>query len=89
MGNGLDLTNFEALNNHLCDVNGIEYCAKDYFENYENGMKNQIKKKLFPDNYKYPTGVQLELTYKCNHRCIHCYNQSGGFHEEKELTIEE
>lgn len=27
MGNGLDLTNFEALNNHLCDVNGIEYCA--------------------------------------------------------------
>lgn len=44
MGNGLELTNFEALNNHLCDVNGIEYSAKDYFKNYENGMKNQINK---------------------------------------------
>lgn len=89
MDNMIDLRNFEALNNHLCDVNGVEYCAKDYFENYENGMKRQIKKKLFPDNYKYPTGVQLELTYKCNHRCIHCHNQSGGAHEEKELNIEQ
>lgn len=52
-------------------------------------MKRQIKKTLFPDNYKYPTGVQLELIYKCNHRCIHCYNKSGGAHEEKELNIEQ
>lgn len=42
--------------------------AKDYFENYDKGMKRQIEKELFSENYHYPTGVQLELTYKCNHR---------------------
>ena len=83
------LNNFEALNNHLFDVRGVEYSAKDYFENYDKGMKRQIKKELFPENYHYPTGVQLELTYKCNHRCIHCYNQSGGKCNNDELTIEQ
>lgn len=37
------LNNFEALNNHLfdvrVDVRGVEYSAKDYFENYDKGMK--------------------------------------------------
>lgn len=56
------LNNFEALNNHLFDVRGVEYSAKDYFENYDKGMKRQIKRELFPENYHYPTGVQLELT---------------------------
>ena len=30
-----------------------------------------------PQKYSNPTGVQLEITYKCNLNCKHCYNESG------------
>lgn len=29
------------------------------------------------ENYDYPTGLQIELTGKCNLKCHHCYNSSG------------
>ncbi len=35
------------------------------------------KNKVFPSVFKSPLGIQMELTYKCNLRCIHCYNNSG------------
>lgn len=38
-----------------------------------------------------PLGAQLELTYKCNHRCIHCYNNSADnkWDYEGMLTVKE
>ncbi|SFF57440.1 radical SAM protein [Clostridium cadaveris] len=89
MNRYMDDTDFNALNNHLVDVNGNEYSAKDYLVKFDEGMNKQIDRKMFPRSYEFPTGVQFELTYKCNHRCIHCYNQSGGNHEEKEMTLEQ
>ncbi len=32
---------------------------------------------LVPILYSQPTGVQLEITYRCNLKCSHCYNESG------------
>lgn len=32
---------------------------------------------LIPTVYSQPIGVQLEITYRCNLKCSHCYNESG------------
>lgn len=43
-------------------------------QKYMKGLKTQIESEKSLDT---PLGAQLELTYRCNHRCIHCYNNSA------------
>jgi MoaA/NifB/PqqE/SkfB family radical SAM enzyme len=38
---------------------------------------------IIPSVYSQPLGVQLEITYRCNLRCYHCYNESGISSVEK------
>ena len=74
----------------LVDVNGTVYSVADYLKYYYEGMKLQMEKKHVPSIYQKPLGIQFELTYRCNQRCIHCYNQSGMDNNDKEgLTTEE
>lgn len=51
--------------------------AVEYYNAVAEAHKNNLKAGLVPDVYEYPRGAQLELTFSCNQRCIHCYNQSG------------
>ncbi len=55
-----------------------------YLEDLE---KENDKSKVLP----YPLGTQLELTYKCNQRCLHCYNNSASNNAEYDsmLTLED
>jgi radical SAM protein with 4Fe4S-binding SPASM domain len=34
------------------------------------------------NNLQKPVHVSIELTYACNYRCKHCYNESGSEHEK-------
>ncbi|MGZ5441504.1 MAG: radical SAM/SPASM domain-containing protein [Thermoanaerobaculia bacterium] len=36
-----------------------------------------IEEKLIPPVYRAPLAVQMELTHRCNLRCVMCYNRSG------------
>lgn len=50
-----------------------------------NGMENNMI-----NNKNYFKAVGIDLTYKCNFRCRHCYNYSGDHGDErKELSEEE
>lgn len=40
-------------------------------------IKRLQKKHIYPRFFASPLGCQLEITQKCNLRCIHCYNRSG------------
>lgn len=53
----------------------------------EHGKKNG----LIPETLEAPLGAQLELTFRCNSRCIHCYNDSSHerFKQANELSQEE
>ncbi len=73
----------------MTDVNGNKHSAKQYLKVFDFGMNEQINKKLFPKNYEYPTSVQFELTYKCNHKCIHCYNRSSKDNRSKKEISED
>ncbi|MCL6589371.1 MAG: radical SAM protein [Firmicutes bacterium] len=55
------------------------------------GHKAQKDNNRIPSIYQFPIGCQLELTYNCNQRCIHCYNQSGNENNDlsSSLTHEE
>ena len=47
-----------------------------------------LKKISFSARYrKFPLRAMFELTYKCNFRCVHCYNVSDR--QKKELTTRE
>lgn len=55
----------------------------------DNMKKNQIlygKSSKVPDKNRF-TGLALEITRKCNLRCIHCYLAAGE--ADKELTLSE
>lgn len=60
---------------------------KQYFNSYLEGINTQRSQGLIPLYYDKPIGVQLELTHRCNLKCIQCYNNSGG-HTSPEMTKE-
>lgn len=79
---------FNTLNEKI--YNGARLVGvKQYYRQHRKGIHDKIENKLLPKNYQYPVGVQFELTYACNQKCIHCYNQSGGKHAEKEMSLDE
>ena len=41
-------------------------------------IENQIQNDQIPQAYSAPLFIEAELTHRCNLRCIHCYNSSGG-----------
>jgi len=47
-------------------------------QKYEHLVSEKIRNGVFPEAFSSPLGVQFELTYNCNLRCIHCYNYSGN-----------
>jgi len=55
----------------------------------EFALRERLKRSiLIPKRFDYPIGVQLELTYKCNQRCLQCYNNSGTT-KDREITGDE
>lgn len=90
MANSIDdlLEGISFNNDLLVDIGGKAYSAKDYIRHYHKGMSEQYKRNAIPSTYEFPTGFQLELTHKCNQRCVHCYNQSGG-NERPDLPLEQ
>lgn len=72
----------DAYGNVISFDNYIKYCVDAV------SIKQESRK--IPYLYENPIAIQLELTDKCNQKCIHCYNQSGTNCEStKELTIDE
>ncbi|MCL6884950.1 radical SAM protein [Clostridioides difficile] len=59
------------------DGYGQVFDAKSYVEYCYTMVNAKQEAQLVPTLYNNPIGVQFELLYKCNQRCIHCYNQSG------------
>lgn len=54
-------------------------------------LQEQMDKGIIPQAIEHPLGCQLELTYRCNSRCIHCYNDSSVERHKsaQELTQEQ
>jgi len=42
---------------------------------------------LYPKIFKFPIGLQFELTSKCNLYCKHCYNNSGEKGNKDDMSI--
>jgi MoaA/NifB/PqqE/SkfB family radical SAM enzyme len=54
----------------------------------DKDIKNRQELGIYPKEFKSPLGCQMELTYKCNLKCIQCYNQSGlGRNTWEEMSI--
>jgi MoaA/NifB/PqqE/SkfB family radical SAM enzyme len=58
------------------DGDGLSTGAR--LQAYHRQIQENIGKGLIPELLENPVGCQLELTYRCNSRCIHCYNDSGS-----------
>ena len=37
-----------------------------------------IAEGCYPKQFNFPLAIQFEVTSKCNLKCKHCYNRSGG-----------
>lgn len=67
-----------------CDVNWEEVLS-----GYQRVTDQYLAQKVYPaDGFRAPIGVQFEVTYRCNLKCIQCYNQSGEG-KPGELSAEE
>lgn len=58
-------------------------------QNSKKYINNLINRNLIPKELDLPITIQLELTYKCNLKCKHCYNNSGNKMKNFELSFEE
>lgn len=59
------------------DGYGQVFDAHNYIEYCHNMVNAKQEAKLIPTRYENTIGMQFELLYRCNQKCIHCYNQSG------------
>lgn len=50
---------------------------RKWLKNIQEILKKNIQLGLIPEKLSMPLGIQLELTYRCNMYCQHCYNRSG------------
>jgi MoaA/NifB/PqqE/SkfB family radical SAM enzyme len=63
--------------------------VRDYLSRYvENIGKLQAEEK-YPEYFEAPIGCQMELTHRCNQRCLTCYNRSGEHVPADEVSPEE
>ena len=63
-----------------------------YLKTVERHNRQLRKGQQLPDEFGSPLGCQLELTARCNQRCIMCYNRSGAeetFPHGKEMSVDE
>ena len=50
---------------------------QELIKELDESIKEKQKLGIYPREFKSPLGCQMELTYRCNLKCIQCYNQSG------------
>jgi len=68
---------FQTLLNDLVEEGFITCADKYLIEEYVKRAKSYVDKRVLPPFFNKPLGVQLEITEKCNMKCIFCYNRSG------------
>lgn len=69
-----------------CELTNVEILRERY-----DRIQRGVELGLIPETHEAPLGCQLELTYRCNSRCIHCYNDSSveRFKAAEEMTHEQ
>ncbi len=71
-------------------LDGRKITPYEYLESIRKHWEEMRNRNYVPKYYSAPLACQLELTYRCNQKCIHCYNNSGDSHAfSGELTIDE
>lgn len=61
---------------------------KRHFSAVIRQTKDMLERGQYPDSFNMPLFLQYDLTYRCNLKCLHCFNQSGE-KLEPEMTVEE
>lgn len=70
---------------------------KNYYDSQKERELSLLKKEResilnlqnmgkFPKIFECPTSIQLELTQRCNLKCIHCYNNSGTDFQQETMS---
>lgn len=68
-------------NDQLCNMAPNTIIAEVHSHLNQRWRANSLMG-LIPSVYSQPIGVQLEITYRCNLKCQHCYNESGILSKE-------
>lgn len=84
----LDYNKLRPLRSWNTEITSYEKYLNDRYTNW----KQSVSVGQSPNEYAKPTAVQLELTSRCNQRCLTCYNRSGAnetFTHGSELSVKE